>query len=293
MSLYNELKFKIFSSGSRVNFFIGINVMVFLLINIVLVFQYLFTKQTTIANAITDNLAVPTYFPDLLSHFWTPFTYMFLHNGLFHILFNMLWLFWMGRIFEEYLNSKKLTFVYLAGGLAGAALYILCYNFIPAFADNVLLSKAVGASAAVTAIVVATATLLPDYTISLILIGPVKLKWIAIIYIVLDFISLVGPNAGGHLAHIGGGILGFFYIRALQNGNDWSKPFTNLFKPKPKLKVVSKNYESSYKKTYHTEPDQDAIDRILDKISQYGYDKLTKQEKETLFRASGKNEEKK
>jgi membrane associated rhomboid family serine protease len=290
MNTIQELRYKIFNSGSRVNLFIGINVIVFLAFNLIRVVQWLFTRQTTVYETIIDYLAVPTYTKELLFKFWTPFTYMFLHNGVFHILFNMLWLFWMGRIFEEFLNSKKLTFVYLAGGLAGAFLFIVSYNFLPAFSNQVMFATAVGASAAVTAIIVATATLLPDYTISLLLFGPVKLKWIALIYIVLDIISLAGANAGGHMAHLGGAIFGFFYIKSLQNGRDWSKPFINLFKPRKKLKVVSKNYNKPYQENIH--PDQKTIDEILDKISQSGYDKLTKREKEILFRASKSNEEK-
>ncbi|MRX47980.1 rhomboid family protein [Pedobacter puniceum] len=290
MNTIQELRYKIFNSGSRVNLFIGINVIVFLAFNLIRVVQWLFTRQTTVYETIIDYLAVPTYTKELLFKFWTPFTYMFLHNGVFHILFNMLWLFWMGRIFEEFLNSKKLTFVYLAGGLAGAFLFIVSYNFLPAFSNQVIFATAVGASAAVTAIIVATATLLPDYTISLLLFGPVKLKWIALIYIVLDIISLAGANAGGHMAHLGGAIFGFLYIKSLQNGRDWSKPFINLFKPHKKLKVVSKNYNKPYQENIH--PDQKTIDEILDKISQSGYDKLTKREKEILFRASKSNEEK-
>ncbi|WP_304062955.1 rhomboid family protein [Pedobacter glucosidilyticus] len=290
MNTIQELRYKIFNSGSRVNLFIGINVIVFVAFNLIRVVQWLFTRQTTVYQTIIDYLAVPTYTKELLFKFWTPFTYMFLHHGVFHILFNMLWLFWMGKIFEEFLNSKKLTFVYLAGGLAGAFLFIISYNFLPAFSDQVMFATAVGASAAVTAIIVATATLLPDYTISLLLFGPVKLKWIALIYIVLDIISLAGANAGGHVAHLGGAIFGFFYIKSLQNGNDWSKPFMKLFKPRKKLKVVSTNYGKPYQETFH--PDQKTIDEILDKISQSGYEKLTKREKEILFRASKSNEEK-
>jgi membrane associated rhomboid family serine protease len=292
MSIYDELKMKVFQSGSRVNLFIGINVIVFVLLSFLGVIEFLFAKQSGFGAILTDYLAVPTHLPKLLNRFWTPFTYMFLHAGFFHILFNMLWLFWIGKIFEEYLNSKKLTFVYLGGGLAGALFYILCYNLFPAFEQTKLISAAVGASAAVTAVVVATAVLLPDYTISLLFFGPVKLKWIAIIYIVIDLISIAGPNAGGHLTHIGGALFGFFYIKSLQNGLDWNKPFENFFLPKSKLKVVSKNYDAPARTTKNTIPDQEAVDRILDKISQTGYNNLSKKEKEILFNASKNNEEK-
>jgi membrane associated rhomboid family serine protease len=292
MNIYNELKMKVFQSGSRLNLLIGINVIVFVAISLFGVFEFLFTKQRIYSALINDYLAVPTYLPTLLKRIWTPFTYMFMHAGFFHILFNMLWLFWIGRILEEYLNSKKLTFVYLAGGLAGAFFYILCYNIFPAFQEAKIISAAVGASAAVTAIVVATATLLPDYTLSLMFFGPVKLKWIAIVYIVIDLISIAGPNAGGHLTHLGGAIFGFLFIKSLQNGNDWSKPFEGYFSPKSKLKVVSKNYSAGAKTQKNSVPDQELIDRILDKISQSGYNNLSKNEKEILFNASKNNEEK-
>lgn len=292
MSIYNELKMKILYSGSRVNIFIAINVIVFILVGFIGIIEYLFTKQSSISVIITDHLAVPTNLQKLLYRFWTPFTYMFMHAGFFHILFNMLWLFWMGQIFESFLNSKKLTFVYIAGGLAGALFYIVCYNLFPAYADFKSISLAVGASASVTAILIATATLVPDYSIFLFIIGQIRLKWVAIIYLIIDVLSLSGSNAGGYLTHIGGAIFGFVFIKALKNGNDWSKPFENLFKPKPKLKVVSKNQNPVYKRSSTAIPNQSVIDSILDKISTSGYENLTASEKETLFNASKSNEEK-
>lgn len=292
MSIYDELKMKVFYSGSRVNLFIGINVIVFLVVTVISIFSYLFAQPNFIDPIIREYLAAPTYLPKLLLRFWTPFTYMFFHDGLLHILFNMLWLYWMGKILEEFINGKKFTFVFLGGGIAGALFYIMCYNLLPAFSNSVEFSSVVGASAGVTAVVAATATLLPDYTIFLLLIGPVRLKWLAIAYLVFDIISLIGPNAGGHLTHIGGAIFGFLFIKSLQKGNDWSKPFENLFKPKPKLKVVSKNQNINPSRVKQDLPNQEEIDRILDKISQTGYDKLTKKEKELLFNAS-KNDEKK
>lgn len=291
MSIFDEIKLKVFQSGNRTNLFIGINVFVFLFFTLLGVFEWLFTKQSTIDIWVTEYGAVPSYLPKLLYRFWTPFTYMFLHAGFFHLLFNMLWFFWFGRIFEEYLKGDKLTFVYISGGLAGAFFYIICYNLIPAFAGNVQISVAVGASAAVMAVVAATATLLPNYTISFILIGPVKLVWIAVILFVLDFMNLNSGNAGGHLAHIGGAAFGYFFIKSLQSGNDWSKPFENAFKPKSKLKTVYRNQTPSLSKN-DEKPNQELIDSILDKISQSGYDKLTKKEKDILFNASKSNEEK-
>ncbi|MEO6851863.1 MAG: DUF6576 domain-containing protein, partial [Mucilaginibacter sp.] len=135
-------------------------------------------------------------------------------------------------------------------------------------------------------ILIATATLLPDYTISLMFIGPVKLKWIAIFYLLLDFLLIVGPNGGGEIAHLGGALFGFIYIKQLQRGRDWVGGIAKLFKSRPKLKVVTTNYD----KNINSLPRQEEIDRILDKISKSGYDSLNKQEKEILFRASKDNE---
>ncbi|MBU0696079.1 MAG: rhomboid family intramembrane serine protease [Bacteroidetes bacterium] len=291
MSMYDELKMKVFHSGSRVTMFIGINVLIFLFTAIIGVFCFLFAQPNFIDPIIRDYFAAPTYLPKLLFRFWTPFTYIFFHDGFLHILFNMLWLYWIGRILEDFINGKKFTFIFLGGGIAGALFYIICYNLFPAYSNSVELSSIVGASAGVTAVIIATAVLLPDYTIFLLLIGPVKLKWIAIVYLVIDIISIVGPNSGGYLSHLGGAIFGFFFIKSLQRGADWSKPFEDLFKPQSKLKVVSKNPNKVSMPKNET-PNQVAVDEILDKISKSGYDKLTKREKEILFNAS-KNDEKK
>lgn len=290
MNTYHELKYKVFKSGSKVNLFIGINVIIFVVLSLINLVQFLFFKQSGFESLIFNWLGVPANPESLLYRFWTPVTYMFVHNGLLHILFNMLWLFWMGRIFESFQSSKKITFLYFFGGLAGALLYILAYNTIPAFEQNSSHSIAVGASAAVSAIVIATATLLPNYSIHLLLFGAVRLKWIAIIYIILDVLSLTGGNAGGHVAHLGGALFGFLFIKSYQNGRDWSKPFEKIFEPRKKLKIVSRNFQVD--SNLQEEPDQDTIDAILDKISQSGYDSLTKKEKNILFRASRGHEEK-
>ena len=210
-----------------------------------------------------------------------------MHAGILHILFNMLWLYWMGQIFEEYLGNKRTIGLYMMGGLAGALAYLLCLNYLPAFSNShaAIGSTIVGASASVMAIVVATATLLPNYTISLILIGPVKLKWLVFVILVIDFLGIIGPNAGGEIAHLGGALLGFIYIKQLQKGRDWITGIANIFKSKSKLKVV--HYNTGKNSIEY--PRQDEIDRILDKISQSGVDSLSRQEKETLARAS-KNE---
>lgn len=287
-TLWQNIQYKMLKSGSRVNLLIGINVLVFLLVFIPATIEQLYRGfgNSVILTYTDEYLKMPAYLPKLLTRFWTPLTYMFMHAGFFHILFNMLWLYWMGQIFEEYLGNKRIIGLYILGGLSGALFFIGAYNIFPAFSGYVAGSTIVGASAGVTAVIIATATLLPDYSINLILIGPVKLKWIALFYILIDFLGVVGPNAGGEFSHLGGALFGFIYIKQLQRGHDWIGAITGIFKPSPKLKVASKNSG----KNSSSKPRQEEIDRILDKISQTGYESLNKQEKELLFRASKDNE---
>jgi membrane associated rhomboid family serine protease len=283
-SLWQDIRYKVLQSGSRINLLIGINILVFLLINIPSVILGLLGNDMLNGFA-AEYLALPANLSKLAIRFWTPITYMFMHAGVFHILFNMIWLYWMGQIFEEYLGNKRLVGLYLMGGLAGAVFFVAAYNLFPAFSGTPLMyATVVGASASVTAIVIATATLLPDYTIYMMFLGPVKLKWIALFFIVIDFLSIAGPNAGGEIAHLGGALFGFIYIKQLSRGNDLGRPVDQLFNTPPKVKVVSQN--KTYQQQAPSVPRQEEIDHILDKISQSGYESLNKHEKEVLFRAS-------
>jgi len=210
----------------------------------------------------------------------------------------MLTLYWFGSIFTEFLGNKKFLPVYLYGIIAGAVLFILIYNTAPVFKSVLHDSSMVGASAGVLAIAVAAATLLPDYTIFLILIGPVRLKWLALVMVLIDLISIPFGNPGGHIAHIGGAILGFVYIKQLQAGNDWGRGLNNLFdwavtiftgRRKLKVHTSNTNFRTEKKEEPANEKQQEKLDRILDKISNSGYDGLTKEEKEFLFRYSKKD----
>jgi membrane associated rhomboid family serine protease len=279
-NIFKDVVFKVFRSGNPMFLYIGINTILFVLVAIIGLVFFLANK------AIDTNLLVRTYFglPALLSalpaKFYTIFTYMFFHDGLLHLLFNMLWLFWFGNIFMNFLKVKQFHFIYIAGGLLGAVFFLAGLNIFPVFASELSSSTVVGSSAAVMAIIVATATLVPNYTLQLMFFGLVKIKYLAIAYFVFDFISIASANAGGSLAHIGGALLGFVFIKQLQKGNDWSK----IFDRKPKLKVV-KN-DNPIKKTNPNTVSQQEIDAILDKISSSGYDKLSSSEKEKLFKAS-------
>lgn len=293
MGIWDDLK-KTFRDGSNLIKIIYINIAVFLLLTIAAIIGFLVTNP-----AIPDNVlsffSVPSSLSRLLLRPWTLFTYMFVHKDIWHILFNMLWFYWFGRIFLEYLDQKKLVSVYLLGGLSGAAVYIFSFNVFPAFAGVVSESVAIGASASVMAVVIAIAAYVPDYTVQLLLLGRVKIKYMALAIFVLTSVMDFSINSGGKLAHIGGAFFGYLYTVNLRQGKDIGKGFNkaidylvSIFKPRKKLKVTHKKaaneYEYNKVKTEH----QARINSILDKISKGGYDSLTKEEKETLFRESQK-----
>ena len=207
----------------------------------------------------------------------------------------MLWLYWFGRIFLEYLDQRKLVAVYLLGGISGAIVYILSFNIFPAFSGVVAESVAIGASASVMAIVIAIAAYVPDYTVQLFLFGRIKIKYMALAIFVLTSIMDFSVNSGGKLAHIGGALFGYLYTLNLRQGRDIGKGFNRiidffatLFKPRKKLKVTHKKAANEYEYNKIKVEHQKKINQILDKISKGGYDSLTKEEKETLFKESQK-----
>lgn len=275
-----------------------INVVVFLLIGIISVVG-LISQAPEISDFIYRQFTIPPTMAEYLSRPWTLITYMFAHErwGILHILFNMLALYWFGRLFVEYLGSDKLVAVYILGGLAGGLLYLLMFNTVPFFVERSGFEGMVGASAAVFAIMTAAATLLPNYSFYLLFFGPVKIKYIAAVYVVISFLGTTQGNAGGNIAHLGGALIGFIYIKQLQAGVNWGiwitvtiDWFRDLFKSKPKVKVTYRKEDkrSSVKPSSPGKASQAEIDAILDKISDRGYESLTKEEKEKLFNASKK-----
>lgn len=225
---------------------------------------------------------------------WTLITYAFLHHDFFHLLFNMLMLFFAGRVFLTFFTQKQLFGVYIQSATFGGLMFIGGYSLIPAL-QNVSAAM-VGASASVMAILIAAATYAPQYSVRLMLIGTVKLWHIALGLVVLDLIYISAENTGGHIAHLAGALYGFIYIKLLKIGTDMTKSIVayqtfleNLFKPKKKtpFKAVHKNPTASARPFVKKDKDvtQQQIDDILDKISKSGYDSLTKAEKDFLFRA--------
>lgn len=177
---FKDLKYKVFQSGNPLFFYIGINVMLFLIIAVFGVFSKLSGQGNTVDLFVSDYLGLPASISKLPERFYTIFTYMFIHDGILHILFNMLGLFWFGNIFMNFLKSRQFHFVYLAGGLFGGLFAVAALNIFPLYASGLAGVTIVGASAAVMAIIFAAATLVPNYTIMLLFFGEVKIKWIAI-----------------------------------------------------------------------------------------------------------------
>lgn len=240
-----------------------------------------------------DYVSLSSNPADLLWKPWSLLTYAFLHADFWHILFNMMILFFSGRMFLTFFTQKQLFGLYIISALFAGLMFIAGYNAFPVFDGTV--SKLVGASAAVMAILIATATYAPYYEVRLLLIGTVKLWHIAIVFVVLDLINASIDNPGGHFAHLAGALMGFVYIKLLQSGTDMSKGvsavldfFANLFKPRKStpFKKVHRNAAPAPKPA-KKEKDitQKQIDDILDKISKSGYDSLTKEEKDFLFKA--------
>lgn len=276
-----------------------LNVLVFVIVSFVDVIIKLMQLNSQLSFDIFRWLSVPASLHELIYKPWTLVTYMFLHRGFFHLLFNMLWFYWIGQIFQEYLGAKKLMAAYFTGGLVGAITFILAYNLFPLFSNVTSSATAVGASAGVLAIVVGAATLLPDYRIRLLLFGDVPLKYLALASVVLDVLSVAGTNAGGAFAHLGGAAFGFVYIKQLRQGRDlgaWVHQLLSLNERKPKLvkKTTQVGRPPLSKTTVPPDrsktPTQAEIDLILDKISEKGYDALTAEEKTTLFRAGGRKD---
>lgn len=294
MGIWDDIK-RTFRNGSTLIKLIYINIGVFLVISAGSVIGYLLKNEYLSVN-ILNFFSVPSSLHALLLRPWTIVTYMFTHKDILHILFNMLWLWWFGLIFLEYLDQKKLVSVYLLGGVAGAAVYILSFNIFPVFRDVTAESVAIGASASVMAIVIAIAAYVPDYTVTLFLLGRIKIKWIALAIFVLTSVMDFSVNSGGKLAHMGGALFGYLYTLNLRRGRDLGKGINKIidsivtfFRPGRKMKVTyKKKAANDYEYNKARAERQEKINKILDKISKGGYDSLTKDEKDLLFRESQK-----
>jgi membrane associated rhomboid family serine protease len=296
-NIIDDLK-KFFLSRSMLSRLILINVIVFIIVNLSYLYYYLFNIiPESEAFGISYWLAVPASSSALLERPWTLFTYMFLHENFLHIFFNMIMFYFSGTLFMHYLGGKKLLSTYIIGGITGALFYIFAFNFFPVFSEIKDQSVALGASASVLAVLTAIAVYIPNSPVNLFMVFRVKLKYIAIALIIIDLFSIQKDNPGGHIAHLGGALWGFIYIVSLKNKTDLYSVFNpvrkfiiNLFRPKPKLRVEYRKERTVSDDEYNRNraDKQKKMDGILDKISQKGYDSLSKEEKEFLFSSGNK-----
>ena len=293
MGIVDDLRAS-FRKGTSLTRLIYVNIAIFILITAGSIISFLLDNQE-LQTKIVNILSVPSSIPALLKRPWTLITYMFTHKDILHILFNLLWLYWFGTIFLEYLDQKKLVAVYLLGGLTGGIVYILSFNIFPVFSDQITSSVAIGASASVMAIVIAIASYVPGYTVSLFLLGRIRIIYIALTIFILTSVMDFSVNSGGKLAHIGGAIFGYLYIVNMRKGRDIGRGFNRmvdsiatLFRPRKKMKVSYKKPADDREYNKVKAEHQARINKILDKISKGGYESLTKDEKDMLFRESQK-----
>ncbi len=263
-----------------------INIIVFVSISVVQVVLTI-SGLSTFFTMFINKLMLPASLGTFILQPWSLITYFFLHMSFMHILWNMLFLYWFGKIINDNIGNNALISLYVLGGIIGGLFYMAIYNIVPYYGERVSDSLMLGASAGVFSVVVGSATLMPNYTFYLLLIGPVRIKYIALFYVLLSFFDVTGTNAGGEIAHLGGAFIGYIYIRQLQNGINIGEgiiTFINFFSEKKENKKKKK--ENIQKETEETT--QDEVDKILDKISESGYSSLTSKEKERLFNASKK-----
>ena len=241
---------------------------------------------------------LPADLSELLFKPWTLFSYMFVHEDFIHILFNLLYLYFAGQLFQSYLGADKLWSTFILGGLSGGLLYVLAYNLFPFFSDQLALATNRGASAGVMAILVSAAVIAPHFPVRLFFVLEVKMWQVAALLILLDLAYMPTSNQGGHIAHIGGALFGFIMARKWRDQrifigafmNDWIERIKDALKGRSRLKVAHSRRadkgRGASSKSPNNKADQERLDAILDKISKGGYESLSKEEKDFLFRMS-------
>jgi membrane associated rhomboid family serine protease len=288
----NQLS-NLWRTSNATNKLIIANIAVFVLINIPLAILHLLNMDAALG-WLTNWLTLPGDFFTLLTRPWTLITHMFMHTGLFHLLFNMLSLFFISQLFTRYFDDKRMLNVYFVSGLAGAFVFLISINIFPLFGENASVYTAAGASAAVMGTLVAVCTYRPLDEVFLFGVFRLQLRWVALIFVLLDFIGISKGNEGGHLAHLGGALFGFLWGMNLGKGNDLAgffQPVQDFFKKearkkKSPLKVAHKQRFSDEEWNLTKKEKQIRVDEILDKISRSGYDSLSKEEKALLFELS-------
>ncbi len=284
-----------FRKGSISQQFIYINCGIFVVTALVAIVGMLFNVGKY---SWMEWLELPAWLPQFIKQPWSLVTYMFLHAGIFHLLFNMLWLYSFGQLFLMFFSARHFRGLYFLGGLCGGLLYMLSYNVFPYFTPYLHHSFLLGASASVLAIVIATAVREPEYRVNLLLFGQIRLKYLALIMVVTDLLFVTSDNAGGHIAHLGGALAGWWFAVSLRKGTDTTKWINNAIDwlqggwkikrapKKPKMKVHYGGRANDYEYNARKKEQDEEVDRILDKLKKSGYGSLTTEEKKRLFDAS-------
>ncbi len=292
-SIFTNIKNQI-RRGDLLSILIVVNIAVFLCVRFVDILWLLLTNRSM--SGWLQYIEFPSSLPTFLTQPWSLLTYMFLHYDVWHVVFNLLWLYWFGKIFLNFFDSRKLCGVYLLGGIFGALFFMLAYNIFPYYATMASGSYLLGASASVMAVVFGVSFYAKDAEVMLFLFGRIKIFYLALLTLLLDLFSITSGNAGGHLAHIGGALFGIFFALQMRAGKDLTRPLNrlidkivDLFSFKPKMKVTyQKKRENDYEYNARKQKEAAQIDAILDKIKQSGYQSLSSEEKKQLFDASKK-----
>ena len=279
-----------FTSKSALNRLIIINIAVYITFFIFQILSNVIVyltggDSTEIVEKLTHLLSCPASFEQLLVQPWSIVTGIFFHTGFWHLFMNMLMLYVAGIIFKQYLDDRKLIITYFVGGICGNLLYMGAYNIFPVFAEALPMAYALGASGSIMAILAAITVYKPNHELNILFLGKTKLLWITLIFVIVDIFSIPQGNAGGHIAHLGGVIYGalsvLFYTHIT---------FPKFSKVKKKKTKFTTSYDNNWRPVSDEEynanraKQQKRVDEILDKISQYGYDALSKEEKDFLFK---------
>jgi membrane associated rhomboid family serine protease len=294
MSIVGDIK-SFFKNGDGLSRLIFVNVAVFVVLLIISVVAQFNGRSIHLEEYPNIYLSSTSNLELLARRPWTIITHMFAHIEVGHFLFNLVTLFTVGKLFRHFLGSKRLVANYILGGLSGFLVYLVCYNVFPGLNAN---SSILGASAAVMSLIITIGMVKPNYSIKLFGVFEMKLIWLCGILVFVDLISLQkGFNSGGHLGHLGGALYGFLYARNYNQGKNMASwlenllsRFSSLFNGNRKsdLHTVHKRPKTDEQFNVEKAARQKRIDQILDKISRAGYDSLTKEEKDFLFKYSQK-----
>jgi membrane associated rhomboid family serine protease len=290
-SIIDDIKHQIRYGNMAVRLML-ICISVFLLLGLTNLVFWIIQRQDLFATVLSW-LSLPISLTGFLHKPWTIITFMFTHYTIGHIVGNMIWLYAFGNIFLVLMpRNKTLLGLFVAGSIIGALFATAFIYLLPPLRPYIG-SPMVGASAGIMAIVFAAATLSPYYKINLILIGEVSIVYVALASFVLDLVVIPYGNAGGMLAHIGGALFGYGYVKLLRAGTDFFAPFYNIIPfiknlGKHRLTVSHKQKSTPVPSASQSKSEQDRLDEILDKMNRSGYDSLSKEEKEFLFQYSNR-----